>query len=192
VNRQRAGLGSVGWLNERDGSSTTALLVGNDSTSGWAMNSLLADAAVWHVVVALEVSVKVRRQVELANGEARLVGTASDGRTLASRDLTSDAVTDEALVDWGALGVGAGLASEAREDVASVSWNGVAWDQVTKVVTAALLRRALVVAVGWRRELEGIKVPGSNGLLSSKAGHKGSGGSETHGELSVLLTCVCS
>jgi len=182
VDGKRARLGSVSWLNERDGGSTTALLVANDSTSGWTVNSLLADAAVWHLVVALEVGVHVGRKVKLANGETRLVGTASDGRTLASRDLTSDAVTDEALVDWRALEVGAGLAGESRENVASIASNRLTWSQVTKVVTAALLRRAVVVAVGWRRELEGIKVPGSDGLLSSKTGHKGCGCSKTHDE----------
>ena len=134
------------------------------------------------MVVALEVGVLVGRDLNGVDGEALVLRVAAHRGTAVGRNLTSKAVAGEALVDGsGTLGVAAALAGDTTEGVGAVVGDGRAGGQVIKVVTAALLAAALVVAVGRRGEAGSRNVPaGGNGLLDGKAGHDGGRSSETH------------
>jgi len=105
VDGERARLGSSGWLDKADGGSTTALAVGDFGARSSAANGLLAGRTARHLVVALNIGVLVRRDLKGSEREARLVLVgATNGRTAAGRDGSSNAVASEALVH-GALGV---------------------------------------------------------------------------------------
>ena len=76
---------SSGGENERDRLGTTTLLVLNTRATSRTVSSLLADTVIWHVVMALNVGVVVRRDLQATDGEALLVFAARDGWTTARR-----------------------------------------------------------------------------------------------------------
>jgi hypothetical protein len=72
----RAGLA----VRERDRDGTTTLSVLDNGTTSAARNVLLANRAIRHVVVAVNVSVVGGREVHLRNRELVLLAAASNGK----------------------------------------------------------------------------------------------------------------
>jgi hypothetical protein len=161
VNADTAGrLGLVGLGRVDDGNvlSTAALRVLDGGTLLGALGSVLALGAVGHVIVELEVAVKLYGNVEVLDGELvdTLVGVAAEGWRLglvgearALNDLPTEG-SGSKLIPLGEL-VGAGPAVPVETAIVVE----LAGDQVAPVEAGLLLVVTLVVGVFWACEWVG-------------------------------------
>jgi hypothetical protein len=63
------GLG-LGWVDDSDTGGTTALRVLDDRTGAAASGGMLTGGSTWHIIVELEITVELGRDVDLSYGHS--------------------------------------------------------------------------------------------------------------------------
>jgi hypothetical protein len=182
---------AVGEWN-RDGTTTLGVL--DDGTTSAARNTVLADRAVGHVVVAVNIGVEGGWDVHLGDGELVLLATASNRKATSAVvgwwargtpwwEFTRNTLGVEVtLGQFITLRLDAVASPTTREGVGTVASNGVANVKAGPVIALVLLSRTSGVGVAASAELASINTPreSSRCLLDGKAGHKESGRCELH------------
>lgn len=136
-----------------------------------AAGVLLALGAVGHVVVHLQVGVKLDRDIDVGDGETRctLIARERSGLILADSvldHLRSKCTASEVVT----LAKRVGAAPAAGEVKVAIFEVLVAGLEIGPVETTLLLIAALVVVVLWGiKERTGEEIPGCSSLLGSKA-----------------------
>jgi hypothetical protein len=155
-----------------DGFSTTALGVLDCGTLLLARSALLADAAVLHLVVEVEVGIVVNRDVDVGDGETLLLLVAAEGSRLLLATLVGDGLLSEvALRDVVPLAelLGGALPVTAEVEVVVLAWL-VAVVEVGPVVATLLLLGTFVVVVPRGVVVGSLTVPVGSDLLGGQAG----------------------
>jgi hypothetical protein len=165
-----AALLSMVWNMESNGLGATALAVFDCGTPARAGRAMLANGAVSHGVVELDIGLNVHCDLELVDGEkvGALAGDAwTAARTLA--DWASNALLLEAArVQLSALAERV-LAFPAGEAEAAIRREARTGAQRVPVEATALLVGALVVVVARSIVGLGMHIPGRSGLLRGQS-----------------------
>lgn len=151
----RLGLGWLGWVDDGDVLGTTALRVLDSSTRLGAGRAVLASGTVGHVVVELQVAVKLGLEGDGSERELVNVGTATERRR--SLLLAAAGTADLVLVSAGSKTLASTIAVACPSlPVEVVVVKEVSGIQVGEVEAGVLLIRALVVRVTGARERVGV------------------------------------
>lgn len=167
-----------------DGFGTTALGVLDGSTILLARSSLLANAAILHLVVEVEIGIVVNRHIDVSDGETLLLVAAAEGSWLLLATRVGDGLGSEgALRDVVTLAEFLGGAGPVASEVEVVVLAGlVTVAEVAPVVATLLLVGTFVVVVLGSVVVGRLTVPGCSNLLGREAGNQKSNGG-LHGEL---------
>lgn len=154
-----------------DGLGTTALGVLDCGTLLLARSALLADAAILHLVVEVEVGIVVNGDIDVSNGETLLLLVAAERSRLLLAALVGDGLVSEgALRDVVTLAELLGGALPVTAEVEVVVLAGlVTVVEVRPVVATLLLVGTLVVVVLGGVVVGSLTVPVGGDLLGGQA-----------------------